>query len=82
MPPLKTQLEKAFATLLEHKKPELYLLFTTRGGGAQILNDRYATEADRNAAAVAMMERFPEQLFYRLDVIYTREGVVPKLTSL
>src|SRR5947209_3984254 len=82
MPPLKTQLEKAFATLLEHKKPELYLLFTTRGGGAQILNDRYATEADRNAAAVAMMERFPEQLFYKLDVIYTREGVVPKLTAL
>ena len=82
MPPLKTQLEKAFAMLLKHKEPEFHLLFTTRGGGAEILNDRYATEADRNAAAVAMMEEFPEQLFYKLDVIYTRDGAVPKLTPL
>jgi hypothetical protein len=29
-----------------------------------------------------MSDRFPEQLFYRLDVIYTPEGAVPKLTPL
>jgi hypothetical protein len=50
MPPLKTQLEKAFAMLLKHKEPEFHLLFTTRGGGAEILNDRYATEASDPSA--------------------------------
>jgi hypothetical protein len=29
-----------------------------------------------------MMERFPEQLFYKLDIIYTPDGAVPKLTPL
>jgi hypothetical protein len=75
-------LANGFATLFRHKEPEFYLLFTTRRGGAEILNDQYANEAERNGVGVEMMERFPEQLFYKLDIIYTPDGAVPKLTPL
>ena len=46
MSPLKTNIKSAFATLFRHKEPEFYLLFTTRRGGAEILNDQYASEAE------------------------------------
>jgi hypothetical protein len=82
MSPLKTNIKSAFATLFRHKEPEFYLLFTTRRGGAEILNDQYASEAERDGVGVQMMERFPEQLFYKLDIIYTPDGAVPKLTPL